>query len=194
MNIQLDDRIKNFVFRKDNFPKLRSWIAENPSRYSAMSMNPDRSWLPHVRCAQEALLVIFLATYLPPWESWEIINRINSQCYFQRYLGKWEKVEQLLQLTSDSQEIRSKFIEIMTPDDFFGNFLKLAERFLRENPRSFKPTERDRHKPKRLIRHRGYRDKGSLRPPHESGRNLPEEGISRDDRNLLKIFGTPSLS
>lgn len=176
-----------------SFQFLKNWIAENPSRYSAMEKRVDRSWLPHYRSARECEYILFLGLFLPPWESWEVVARIRESCYFHRYTGEWKQVQECLEQVTDLDTFEKKLQTLMSLDDFFGNFLMEVERYLRRERFAFKPFERDRNKPRRLIRHRGYRDKGSLRPYHQRGRNLPEESPSEDRRGKVQYRNLPDI-
>lgn len=192
--MKFSDRIlRRMKISEEKFPRLKNWIAENPSRYSAMENREDRSWLPHYKNAKEAEIVLFLGLFLPVWESWEIVSRIRESCYFHRYTGEWKQVQEILEQVTDLDTFEKKLSSLMSEDDFFGNFLTECERFLRREPHSFKPLVRDEHKPRRLIRHRGYRDKGSLRPKHQQGRNLPEEFHSEDRRGKVRYSHLPNI-
>lgn len=186
------DRIlRRISSKEDPLPQLKDWTAKSPSRYPATI--ESRSWLPHYRTAREAKFVIFLGLFIPEWESWEIITRIKESCYFQRYQGEWQQVQELLEQVTDLPSFEEKFLQQSSLDDFFGNFLKECNKFLRKNPNSFKPVERDRRKPRKLVYRRGYRDKGSLRPYHQRGRNLPEESPSEDRRSKVRYGHLPDL-
>lgn len=177
---------------KNSLPLLEKWIAENQSLHPATITYP--SWLPHYRTAREALYILFLSLFLPEWESWEIISRIKESCYFQRYDGGWKQVQEILEQVSSLQSFEEKFLgQLCSEDDFFGNFLPQANKFLRKNTSSFKPTVRDLHRPKRKVYRRGYRDKGSLRPYHQRGRNLPDPTPGEDRRGKVIFAHLPDL-
>lgn len=76
--------------------------------------------------------------------------------------------------------------ELWHTRDFFGNILKDNMTF-KDLP--IRPRMRKKSKPKKVQRHRGYRDKGTLRFPHEyhdfSDRTLEEKQLE-DDRKALK--------
>jgi hypothetical protein len=172
------------------FPRLKNWIAENPSRLPAME---NRSWLPHYRSAREAKMVLFLGLFIPKWETWEIVARIRDTCYYQRYNGEWRQVQEILHKVTNLEEFNEVYGSFSSEDDFYGNFLRECEKFLRRNPASFKPVERDRRRARRKIRHRGYRDKGSLRPYHQRGRNLGELHSGEDLREKVSYGGLPDI-
>lgn len=186
------DRIKNYVEkRQKDLPRLSDWIAESQSRHSATS---NQSWLPQFRGAREAEIVLFLSLYIPDWESWEVIARIRDQAYHQRYEGRWNQVQLLLEQESSLPSFEEWWNEIESPDSFFGNFLRNCEKFLKRERFVYRDIERDRRRPKRKIRRRGYLDKGSLLPAHKRGRNLPDpNGAGRDDREKVKYKHLPSI-
>jgi hypothetical protein len=70
--------------------------------------------------------------------------------------------------------------------DFFGNILKEGMS-LRDLP--IRPKMKTRRRPKRTLRHRGYRDKGTLKFSHEihdlSNRTLEEKELE-DERRTYK--------
>lgn len=172
-------------------PRLKNWIAESQSRQPA---RVERSWIPNCHSAKEAEYIIFLGLFLPDWELWEIVDRLRNLCYNQRYEGEWNNVQKLLHEVTNLPTFEESIFEIMSEDSFYGNFLPQCEKFLRKYQYSFFNPERDRRKPKRLVRHRGYRDKGSLRPFHQRGRNIGESQPGRDDRYKIRYSNSPFQS
>lgn len=192
-NINFSDRILTRIeSQKDPLPLLKDWTAKSPSRYPATE-NDLKSWLPHYRSAREAKMILFLGLYRPEWVNWEITARIRNSAYFQRYSGEWEQVQQMLEQVTDFKTFEDYIQNHESFDDFFGNFLKDCEKFLRRNPFPFKPVERDRHKTRKPVYRRGYRDKGSLRPYHQRGRNLGEPNSGEDRRSKVKYSHLPDI-
>jgi hypothetical protein len=177
---------------KNPLPRLKNWIAESQSLHSAMP-RLGKSWLPHYRSAREAEIILFLGLFLHEWEVWEVTQRIVESCYFHRYSGAWEQVQKILEQVLNLQEYEEKYSMFYNDDEFFGNLLRDAEKFLKRNPHSFKDLVRDEKRPRRLIRHRGYRDKGSLRPYHQRGRNLPDPEPGQDRRGKVRYGNLPDI-
>lgn len=138
-------------------------------------------------------MIIFLGLYRPEWVSWEITARIRNSAYFQRYSGEWEQVQLMLEQVTDFKTFEDYIQNHESFDDFFGNFLRDCEKFLKRNPFPFKPIERDRHKARKPVYRRGYRDKGSLRPYHQRGRNLGEPIPGEDRRSKVKYSHLPDI-
>lgn len=174
---------------KNPLPEVEKWIAQTSSRQSATE---TLRWTPHYRTAREAKCIIFLGLYLQPWETWEIIDRIRNSAYFQRYSGEWKQVQDLLEQVTDFETFEENIWNSETEDSFFGNFLRECERFLKKNSylRKEEPIKR---RPKKKVYRRGYQDKGSLRPFHQRGRNLPEENPGEDRRRKVKYGSLPEL-
>lgn len=183
------DRILSRTRGKD-LPFLNEWIAEYQSRWSATT-DCLFFWFPHVTKAQEALVTIFLSLFLPYWKTQEIFVRLANLGYQHRYDGSWEVVQTVLEneilaeTSLDSDNVEKLMLGIMSEDDFFGNFLRECERFLKLNRYTFRDPERYR-RPKRKIRRRGYLDKGTLRPYHQRGRNLPDPHPGIDRRSKVQ--------
>lgn len=185
------DRIFNFLDQAD-LPKTKKWIAENQSWDSAPT-DQATSWLPVYHGAEEALEVLFLCLFQDPWKSWEVIQRIAESAYFQDYSGRWKQVQDILEQVTTSEDIK-KFVELaFSEDDFFGNFLRNCEKLLRKNPHSYRLLERDRRKPRRLIRRRGYQDKGSLRPTTLRGSFPPDPQEKEDRRRKIHFQHIPDF-
>lgn len=191
--MKFSDRILSRMKKSpETFPLLMKWIAANPSRQSATE-STNFSWLPHYRTAREAKMIIFLGLYIPEWETWEVISRIKESCYFQRYEGEWRQVQELLEQVTDLPSFEEEVMKFYSEDDFFGNFLLDTEKFLKRNRSCKKPVVRDEHRPKKLVYRRGYRDKGSLRPYHQRGRNLGEISPTEDRRQKIQYGHLPDI-
>lgn len=76
--------------------------------------------------------------------------------------------------------------ELWHSRDFFGNIFR---KNMKVSDLPVRPVRRKKSKPKRTQRHRGYRDKGTLKFPHEyhdfSNRTL-EEKVLEEERSSLK--------
>lgn len=166
--------------KKEKFdPKvLREKIAELPSLYSETIVQVTLN----VRSAREALILIYLSTYFPYWSTDKLIDSIRQKCFYQNYEGKWEIVQEFLELDLQTPEqFEKEYISRKGAFDFFGNFLRESYRLsliLKIRDLS-KPSK---HKVKKPVYRRGYKDKGSLRLPHENHGDRPISSIERVDR------------
>lgn len=168
------------------FSHLKVWIAENQSKSPAPE---KRSWLPRYHGSREATVVLFLGLFKQPWNLWEEVERIRDSAYFQEYQGGWEQVQVILEQVTTRQEIEKIVTILGTEHDFFGNFLDSCEELLRREDKRFLPIDRDTHrKPKRILRRRGYLDKGSLRPQTLKGSFPPDPSPKPDRREKVQYF------
>lgn len=178
------DRILLRCDGPDGLPHVRDWIAENPSCHPATSESV--TWIPHYRGSREATIVIFLSSFISLWRIDEIRTRLSESCYFHHYEGGWNEVQELLEQRPTPSAVLEKLLELMSEDDFFGNFLKDCERFLRRERRGYRPLVSDNVKrPRRKIRRRGYQDKGSLRPNTLRGSFPPDPAPGEDRRRKI---------
>lgn len=187
------DRILRALDQQE-LTRLRDWIASRQSRDPAPDdENILRSWLPIFRGADEALQCLFLASFLFPWQSWELVERIAQQAYLQEYNGRWEQVQEVLEQVSTFENLELMVQLCFSEDDFFGNFLGNCEKMLRREKKSFKSLERDRHRPRRLIRRRGPQDKGSIRPSTLKGSFPPDPNPGIDRRRKVHFQNIPDF-
>lgn len=180
--------------RIGGFSHLMNWIAEKPSLQPTMTKyGVDFQWLPHYTRAKEGIYAYILSLYLAPWNTDKLAKRLSESCYFHRYEGEWNKLQTMLEQIPDYPSFEEKYQNFFSDNDFFGNVLPALDSFLRRNRlrNTSQPYDADRRKPKRLQRHRGYRDKGSLRPYHQRGRNLPDPSPGEDRRSRISHPMTP---
>lgn len=185
--MKFSDRVLRRI-GKEGFPLLANWIAENPSLQPTIEIEfPDHQWLPHFSRAKEGILAYILSLYLPFWHTDKLVTRLRDSCYFHQYEGEWAKLQDLLEQVPDLPTFEENFTDYFSENDFFGNIIPEMEIFLRRNRfnKTFHAYENDRRKAKRPIRYRGYRDKGTLRPYHRRGRNLPDPNPQKDRRNRI---------
>jgi hypothetical protein len=155
------------------------WIAE------CLSLQPDRSLrIPRITSSWDALAVLYLLSHLEraPWITDEVHRMLAQKAYAGNYEGEWETVQKILeQYPQTPKEFYSIFLENHSPEDFFGNLVRTSRRLLR----GLGSKARDPHgcvrKPQR---HRGYRDKGTLRPAHRPAVEPPVD-VERVDRRSL---------
>jgi len=166
---------------KRNLSNLNDWIAENQSSEPALFASFE--WFPRVTTALEAQMAIFLSLYIPVWTSDRLIDHIAQQAYRYNYSGTWKTVQALLESYHTPASFLSTYLESHTEDEFFGNFLLSCNRYIRWNKRALREMKQ-RGIIRRKVRKRGYDDKGSLRPEHQKGRNLPSPFQKEDRRSL----------
>lgn len=173
----LMDRIWNQI---GNLSHLNNWIAERQSPYSAP---PGRSyeWFPRVETAREAQLVIFLSLHIPRYESDRVIEHIAQLAYRYRYAGEWHRVQGFLESYDTPEVFITEYLSGKSLDDFFGNFLRMCDRYIRYHRRSYRDIQQ-KGPVRRPNRKRGYSDKGTLRPNHQRGRSLPDPRPLPEDR------------
>lgn len=175
--------LTNRRLTKDDFSLLDDgWIADR------QSLKPERSLrVPRTTSAWEALAVLYLMSHLEQiyfWRTDETHRKLAYQAYLANYEGEWKTVQEILeQYPQTPAEFYQKFLNYHSPEEFFGNLVRLARRL----SRGIDLKARDPHgrvlKPQR---HRGYRDKGTLRPPHRPAVEPPlSDSIKVDRRNRV---------
>jgi len=155
------------------------WIAE------CQSLQPDRALtLIRIRTGWDALAVLFICSHLEAtyWVTEKFHREAGQKAYAGCYEGEWKTVQAVLEQNPQTpQQFLDIFLKFHNPEEFFGNLKRYAQRILRWRG----SVARDPHGPVRKSqRHRGYRDKGTLRPPHRPTVEPPEK-IQREDRRLF---------
>jgi len=114
----------------------------------------------------------------------KVIRKIANKAYLADYQGEWQIVQDFLQKHPTSP---SDFYEIWlthkSPEEFFGNLRKRAAKLsmlVRINTEN--PLRRKVVYPQKA---RGYKDKGTLRPPHEFHGDPPVSPQKLDYRHLV---------
>lgn len=156
------------------------WIAE------CLSLEPDRSLsFPRTSTSWDALCVLYLLSHLEShyWITDEIHRKLAQQAYISNYEGEWENVQFILeQYPQTPKEFYDLFLKFHSPEEFFGNLVRRARRL----SKGIRSKQRDPHGPVRKVqRHRGYRDKGTLRPPHQPVVDPPLRAEKFDRRTKL---------
>lgn len=171
---------------KDDYSLVEDdWIAE------CQSLQPDRSLrFCSSGSSWDALCVLYLLSHLTTWY-WitDDAHRVLAQkAYIANYEGEWEAVQVFLERYPQTpKEFYNIFLEFRAPEEFFGNLVPRAVKLLN----GIRHKKRDPHGPvKRAQRHRGYRDKGTLRPSHRPPVIPPTD--DRVDRRLN--IGHPLLN
>lgn len=139
------------------------WNAEDLSRYPN-----HRFQMFGISSSWDCLAAIYILSHFGDfyWMTDEIYRVIGNRAYVANYQGDWKIVQDFLEQFPQSP---MQFYDIWcchrSPEEFFGNLKKRAKRLLY----GFRIVSNDppRRKPKHQERIRGYRDKGSLRLPHQ---------------------------
>lgn len=164
-------KVANPTFSTELFTGKLSSILERTRRKFLMDAVPDNSkWhrisfenRVRIKTGRDCLLIC-----LAIW-SWELpleygmIIRLSIEEKIGDNFDKWY-IRNLLYSKSGCHE----FIRISkkwSSRDFYGNILN--PRNLNKMNQIIEPVCKTNKKPKRSIRHRGYRDKGTIRPLHE---------------------------
>lgn len=157
---------------------LKKKIAELPSLYSDSIVQISTN----VRGAKDALALIYVSLYFEYWSTDKIIDAIRQKCYFQNYEGEWAIVQDFLELKLQTPEQFEKYY-ILTKGafDFYGNFIKRAYK-MTKILKIQDVTKPSKHRVRKPVYRRGYKDKGSLRLPHENHGEKPISLIERIDR------------
>lgn len=152
------------------------WIAE------CLSLGPERSLkIPRISTSWDALCVLYLMSHLEShyWKTDEIHRAMAQKAYVSNYQGDWKLVQEILeQYPKTPKEFYYIFLKSKSPEEFFGNLVPRSRRL----SYGIDNKKRDPHGPVlRPQRHRGYRDKGTLRPPHQPA-VVPPLGEPHEDR------------
>lgn len=185
--MQLSQRLSNALKKAksdDNprYPLLVKWIAESQSRQPALTYSDILFWKPVYHGAREGLAVFFLSLWLPTWEKDFSIQHLAEAAYRQEYSGYWAELQYFMENSTTLEGFLALIDYNHLEDEFYGNFLDLAERLLRRNRLAFRRIMGKPSKVRYPQRKRGYRDKGSLRPDYKKGRNIGESEAPVDRR------------
>jgi hypothetical protein len=137
--------------------------------------------------AYEALGAILIVSIIihtrEQYLRYEFHEKVAEEAYRNNYQGKWKQVQELLELENmNFNSYFNWFLENFSKEDIYGNIVPLINRIIK----TIKVTNRKFRKPR--VRYpeyrRGYRDKGTLRFPHEihSDWTFSGENPYREDR------------
>ena len=154
--------IQKRLTNEDYSLKDDDWIAE------CLSLQPDRSLrLPRTSTSWDALCVLYLMSHLEShyWITDDIHQQMASKAYVANYEGEWEAVQDILeQYPQTPKQFFDIFLKHHSVEEFFGNLVPRARRLSKYIDSKKRDPQAKVRKPQR---HRGYRDKGTLRPPHQ---------------------------
>lgn len=167
----------NSRLSKEDFSLIDDdWIAE------CLSLPPDRTLrIPRISSSWDALAVLYLMSHLAKsyWITDQVYRNLAQKAYIANYEGEWEAVQVTLERYPQTpKEFYDIFLMFHSPEDFFGNLLRTARRLSKGIGNKAREPLGVVRKPQR---HRGYRDKGTLRPAHRPAVEPPSE-IERVDR------------
>lgn len=175
------------VTLKGNLARLQKRIADCQSLYpdSAKSSEKIIQLTFTLRGSYQCLQLLYISSYFQVWETDILVQSIANKAYRHSYNGKWETVQEFLEAGPQTPEqFAEKFISLRGPHDFFGPFLECSLREM-HFVKIKDMTKRSTGKVVYPIYRRGYKDKGTLRPNHKSGRDLPGEDSRVDRRHLV---------
>lgn len=139
------------------------WNAEILSRH------PDHHfWISNLSSSWDCLAMIYILSHFGDfyWMTDTLYRKMSERAYVANYEGEWSIVQNFLeQYPQTPQQFYDLWLLYKSPEEFFGNLKKRAKRLsygchLKPN----NPQGRRVRKPQRV---RGYRDKGTLRLPHQ---------------------------
>lgn len=183
-DIQLSTHRK--LTREDYSLADDDWIAE------CLSLQPEMALrIPRTSTSWDALCVLYLMSHLEShyWITDDVHRMMAQKAYLSNYEGEWKVVQEILeQYPQTPKEFYEIFLMFHSPEEFFGNLVPRARRL----SSGLDKKKRDPHGPvQRTVRHRGYRDKGTLRPPHRPPVIPPSSESPKLDRR--KKIGHPIL-
>lgn len=163
---------------ENSVSKLAETLSQYSNRFQIFSirLNVTRSF--------DALCAAYLASFFKPWENDVLIRHLAQLAYRGNYKGRWITLQAMLEDGIQSPErFQERFIELRGPNEFYGNLLPRARKLERRLQQK-DLLEKNNRPVQRTLRHRGYRDKGSRRLPHEFHGDPPVKP-NRDDRRHL---------
>lgn len=139
------------------------WNAENLSRH------PDH----HLYCrtfstSWDCLAMIYILSHVADfyWMTDYLYREISKKAYVANYEGEWRTVQVFLeQYPQTPQQFYELWLNYKSPEEFFGNLKKRAKRL--SYSCHLRPNSPQGGRVRKSQRVRGYRDKGSLRLPHQ---------------------------
>jgi hypothetical protein len=142
-----------------------SWMrsfSESLSRIIPNDSEPTEVIIKYPRSFKSLRSLAIVQWYLPEKIRWQIFLDMEEMSFSHLNLKQVLEIRTLLQ----SKEIMQIYLyqtERFTNREIFGNILGNE---LRTSLQELKIQRKNYKKPKRIQRHRGYRDKGSWKPPH----------------------------
>lgn len=160
---------------------ISDWNAEILSRH------PDHSF----GCSQastswDCLALIYILSHFGDfyWLTEKLYRRISQKAYVANYEGEWKTVQLLLeQYPQTPQQFYELWLQEKSPEEFFGNLKRRAKRLL--NGFQLRPDNPQGGNVRRPQRVRGYRDKGTLRLPHQYHGDPPVSDSKLDFRRQV---------
>lgn len=148
-------------------------ISDETSPYS----NPPLSsiWTKEVRNSRTAIACLLALPFVTKSRSgaltYAIKEHISKMAYNNRYEGKWNVVQEILELNIPNaiNPIVEVICKYHSTNEIFGNIVPLVGTMVRSFyfKKNYISVIDDNRPVRRPQRRRGYNDKGSLRLPHE---------------------------
>lgn len=159
---------------------IDDWIAE------CQSLQPDRTiGIRDIGTSWDALCLIYIISHVGNlfWITDSILRKISQKAYQSNYEGGWKTVQEILEQNPQTpEEFYWQFLQSHSPEEFFGNLKRRSKRMIL----LIRFYRRDPHGPVRKPqRARGYKDKGTLRPPHKRHGDPPEKKEKVDRRGMV---------
>lgn len=154
---------------KIDLAHMETISAEPKSLYSNISVSDTSNWQLCIQKStrenpSELIALLVLVSKVKPFWYQEFILFCAEQSRKKNYQGKWRVLHKLAKLNLHNL-ICYRITEIMSPNDFFGNYLPIIKKFARNCPCNY--LNQKLPKPKYPQRKRGYNDKGSVKFSHE---------------------------
>lgn len=114
----------------------------------------------------------------------KVFAKIANKAFLADYQGEWQTVQDFLQKHPTSpSDFYEEWLNHKSPEEFFGNLRKRAAKLsMLVKTITMNPLRKPVVYPKRA---RGYRDKGTLRPPHEFHGDPPVPPPKLDLRHMV---------
>lgn len=187
---------------EQNITDRRIHLAISPSDEQEMKISYLVS---NCQNAREAIQIIFYLVLEKHFgrtveiDYLEIKESFAESAYNFRYEGRWNIVQNLLEVPDTINHKIAALLQQMHPREIFGNLLPRSKRmFARVRVKFHQNAITDTRPVKKKVFRRGYDDKGHLRPKHLARPvGLPQitpEPTKQDRRNKVIYFDKPALS
>jgi hypothetical protein len=144
--------------------------------------------------AIKAEALYYLSLYYKYWETDDVVQSLATRAYQFKYDGAWLRLQFFLEQEANTPaELEKCYVDNNLGNEFYGNILPLARK-LQLVIVEYQDTSKQ--KPKRVIYptfHRGYRDHGSRRLPHEYHGEDQRDGSEEEPLDRRKKIFHPLL-
>lgn len=170
--------------------RLKQFSAVPKSLYSDLEWDRDFLWDLNIpkRIKNDPVLLIcnlvIIARGNPFWKSL-FIDFCANQCKKYNYQGKWKLLHKLAKLQFRTL-IEYRICEEIPPNEFFGNYLPIIEKESQFFQIFF--GRKQKPKPIKIQRKRGYNDKGSAKMNHEIHDLSSVSGPNKEKRDFTTQY------